>query len=81
MIPKKSTVKPVLFDFIRSKAKSYQRDGKTFCRMPETGREVNLTDFTFRYLDRATENQTLLRSAFSSTKLQPPAASKNGKKH
>lgn len=50
MLPLKSTEKIVAWTTIKTHVKPYERDGKLFCRMPETGREVNLTDFTFRAL-------------------------------
>jgi hypothetical protein len=39
--------KQVCITTVKLSGKPYQRDGKLFCRAPDTGREVNLSDFTF----------------------------------
>jgi hypothetical protein len=51
MIPEKSNQKNksgrIVFPTVKIFAKPYKRDGKLFSRAPDTGREVNLSDFTF----------------------------------
>jgi hypothetical protein len=39
--------KQVRITTVKLSGRPYQRDGKLFCRAPDTGREVNLSDFIF----------------------------------